>query len=363
MGGDGGRERIYEEMRGVAKRVNRRVIDALEPLKAEHEGLYDVVVYLPRIKVGDRYNASMVRPTLVMLGYEAAGGVDLDRAVPVAVAVELLNISTYVIDDIFDDCTVRHSMPAVHVKFGVNDAVIAGFLLRELASKTLKQANLGVALTTALQDLLCHTHYVIYTGQYHDLRLNTTRAVTVDEYLVRTRKITGTFIQSCIVLGAMTAGANEDSLEPFRTFGHHYGLAVQLRNDLMDFVIPDERFESAKGFKGETHVDFREGKRTLPVIHCLAHATPAQRDRLLSLLGNKKASKEELLEANDIMNATESFEFTCSQILASRAQALDAAALLPPNRAGLALRELAAILDNVESWQFTMVTEPPASVR
>lgn len=346
------RRTVYDGMREVARLVNPVILGVLEPLKHEQPGLYDIVAHLPRIKVGENLRASMLRPTLVVLGWRAVSDGDWQRAIPLAAAVELLNISTYVIDDIFDHCDVRHSEPTVHVRYGAPNAIIAGFILRELAAKTLAVSDFDVATRSRLQDLLVETHYTIYLGQHHDLTLNDDREVSVEEYLRRTRKITAAFIQNCILCGAIAA-VGEEPLEALRRFGDHYGLAVQLRNDLMDFVVPDQRITHSMGFKGLTHADFKEGKRTLPVIHALAEGTPAQRDRVRALLGRKDLAEAELGEANAILAETGSFRHCCRLVLEHREQALAALDSLGSNAGVAGLRQLAEILDNVEHWRFT----------
>jgi geranylgeranyl pyrophosphate synthase len=313
-----------------------------------------VVSHLPKVKVGENFGASMLRPTLVMLGYETAGGAKPGEIVSLAAAVELLNMSTYVIDDMFDNCGMRHSEVTVHVKYGNNNAIIAGFILRELAGKALGEMEwLSAERRTELHEMLTKTHYVIYAGQYHDLELNTRKDVEMGEYMERTSKITGEFIQNCIIMGAIAAGADEKTLERLREFGRNYGTAIQIRNDLMDFVVPDDRIENSKGFKGITHTDFKEGKKTLPVIHALKNGSEAQRKQLLSLLGKRDAADEELLAANKLMEALGSFEHTKGVIIEYRKRAMDSLEGLADNEGKRGLLELARILDNVEKWKFS----------
>jgi geranylgeranyl pyrophosphate synthase len=346
-------ESVYERMRETAKMVNPRIVESLEPLKREHPGLYEVVSHLPRVKVGERFGASMLRPTLVRFGCEAVGGGNFGAVVPLATAVELLNISTYVIDDIFDNCDLRHSEVTVHVKYGSNNAIIAGFILRELAAKEIGGMLLDAQQHRKLRDLHEETHYTIYSGQFHDLKLNERTDVSIEEYLERTYKITGAFIQNCILMGAIAAGADEQTLDELKEFGKSYGIAVQIRNDLMDFALPDARLAASRGFKGCTHADFKAGKMTLPVIHALHSGGEDVRMALLAALGRPEATEDELHGASRLMDEIGSFDYTRGIVKEYREKALAALETLPETTGKSGLRQLAVILNNVDSWKFS----------
>ena len=73
-----------------------------------------------------------IRPTLVLLSAEAAGGIPAS-AVPAAVAVELVHNFSLLHDDVMDGDVTRRHRPTAWSVFGLNAAILAGDALLTLA--------------------------------------------------------------------------------------------------------------------------------------------------------------------------------------------------------------------------------------
>src|SRR5262245_23796615 len=75
-----------------------------------------------------------LRPILVLLAHEAAGGSG-DEALPAACAVEMVHTYSLIHDDLpaMDDDDVRRGQPACHKKFDEAIAILAGDALLTLA--------------------------------------------------------------------------------------------------------------------------------------------------------------------------------------------------------------------------------------
>src|SRR5258708_13165514 len=67
-----------------------------------------------------------VGPRLTLVAYEALGGSDLDRVVPVAAAIELVHTATLVHDDINDHGSLRRGRPTVNARWGRTFALLTG---------------------------------------------------------------------------------------------------------------------------------------------------------------------------------------------------------------------------------------------
>ena len=356
----GGKKQLSMKlMRETADYVNPAIMRYLNYVRNGRSDVYGAVAHLPLVRLGKKMDAPMLRPLLVRLGYEVCGGTDYLGIVPLCAAVELLNISTYVIDDIFDECDYRQKKETVHRIYGSNRAFIAGMLLRELGEKALCDVEnaVGGEDFAKIVRLFNDTHKTIYEGQFHDLDLNTFRDVGEGEYFTRTYEITGVFIENCILLGAHAAGADEAMLKALSEYGRNYGIAIQLRNDLLDFIPPqpevaEKDIAESSGIKGESHVDFRQGKKTLPLIHFLERASSEQQAILKSFVGRKKLAREEALEVNRLLESTGSFEYAKQKVREYAARALESLDAFDENTAKSALAELAVITDNVDKWKF-----------
>ena len=67
-----------------------------------------------------------LRPLLILLAYEIAGGLDEDEIMPLALAFELIHTATLVHDDINDEASHRRGIETIHTRVGIPKAVIAG---------------------------------------------------------------------------------------------------------------------------------------------------------------------------------------------------------------------------------------------
>ena len=67
-----------------------------------------------------------MRPLLILLAHEVAGGTDRDQVIPLALAFELIHTATLVHDDINDKAKQRRGVPTIHERAGSEKAMIAG---------------------------------------------------------------------------------------------------------------------------------------------------------------------------------------------------------------------------------------------
>ena len=71
-----------------------------------------------------------------MVSCESVNG-DITKVIPLSVSLELIHNFTLVHDDIMDKSKLRRNMPAVHIKFGEQTAIMAGDLLFTKAFETI----------------------------------------------------------------------------------------------------------------------------------------------------------------------------------------------------------------------------------
>src|SRR6266566_4905463 len=121
----------------------------------------------------------LLRPTLLLLAYEAAGAWGLatetpdylHRAMPAAVAVELTHNFTLIHDDIEDGDAERRHRPTLWKLWGIPQAINTGDGLFALSRQILWDAlETGVehALVTRLGTILDRTVQTVAEGQYLD---------------------------------------------------------------------------------------------------------------------------------------------------------------------------------------------------
>ena len=178
-----------------------------------------------------------LRPALALAAAEAVGAPP-ERALPVAVAVELVHTYSLIHDDLpcMDDDAVRRGRPAVHVEFGDAIAVLAGNALLAAAFTALAQPNgedaaLRLAAARDLAEAAGSTRLV--GGQVEDLAFDRARADPAGVEAVHAMK-SAALLAAAIVGGARLGGAGDETLAGLRRCGEAVGIAFQIADDLLD---------------------------------------------------------------------------------------------------------------------------------
>ncbi|MEA2055698.1 MAG: polyprenyl synthetase family protein, partial [Candidatus Thermoplasmatota archaeon] len=124
--------------------------------------LYDAARHLP-LAGGKR-----LRPVIAMISCEAFNG-DIEKVMPLAVAIELIHNFTLVHDDIMDKSNLRRNMPTVHVRYGEPTAIMAGDLLFTKAFESLHGASYDLSIFKRIDKDLISCIREICEGQQMDI--------------------------------------------------------------------------------------------------------------------------------------------------------------------------------------------------
>lgn len=176
-----------------------------------------------------------LRPTLAF-GAAVAGGADPERAIPVAIAAELVHTCSLVLDDLpaQDDNTMRRGRPAAHVAFGSATAILAGSaLLTEAFAQCIRlpDPSACVEAGTGLTDTIGYRGLI--GVQIDDLAFNPSGTNLKDVSRIHLRKTASLFRFSAWG-GGLAAGLSGEHLDSLAAFGSAYGLAFQVVDDLLD---------------------------------------------------------------------------------------------------------------------------------
>ncbi len=243
----------------------------------------------------------LLRPTLTLLTAELTGGPDaVERALPVAVTIELIHNFSLIHDDIEDGDEERRRRPTVWKVWGQAQAINSGDALFSLARMRIWElARRGVdpGLVVRLAELVDRTCLELCEGQHLDMRFEGRREVTEAMYLDMIGRKTAA-LMSCAAEAGARIGAPEDEAlgDRLGSFGRALGLAFQLRDDVLGIWSAKELGKSEAG-------DVRRKKMTLPVIHALEHAALADREALAAIYaGNGPATDEQVARALEILD-------------------------------------------------------------
>jgi len=241
----------------------------------------------PRLLEAMRYSllggGKRLRPLLVLLAHDAAGGSEQD-ALPAACAVEMVHTYSLIHDDLpaMDDDDLRRGQPACHKKFGEAIAILAGDALLTLAFEVVAAEYPAATAAACCRELARGAGAAgMVAGQIEDLAwegvdrggggpppavyAGDPPLAPLAEALEQVHgQKTGALFRACLRLGAYTAqgekvgGPEPDLLRRLDAYGRCFGLVFQITDDLLD--VEGNAAETGK----RVNKDAARGKLTYP---------------------------------------------------------------------------------------------------
>ena len=181
-----------------------------------------------------------VRPVLALSCAQLFG--PADKAVPWALAVELIHTYSLVHDDLpaMDNDDERRGRPTCHRAFDEGTAILVGDALLTRAFECLSLADYDLSTFQNLVRLLGSASggAGMVGGQVDDLFGDLS---TLDKLVAMQNKKTGALLRAAAVGGAIATGATADSIRQLEIFGEGLGLLFQLTDDIIDKSQDAER--------------------------------------------------------------------------------------------------------------------------
>jgi octaprenyl-diphosphate synthase len=270
-----------------------------------------------------------LRPLLLVLSARICGYED-DYAKTISSAMEYLHAATLLHDDIVDDAILRRGKTVAHSLYGNATTVLVGdFLLaRALAicadSGKIKVIHIISDLTEKMS-----------TGEVHQLMRKGDVSLTEDEYLEVIRRKTAVLFQAACTVSAVIADAPEKKEKALADFGYHLGIAFQMVDDLFDYTM------DTADLGKEVGADLREGKLTLPVIHALKQANPADRDAMVNIIKNEAFTVDEFNVLVDLLKRNHGIAYTENKAAFCIEKAKEALSVFEPSKTRDSLFDIA----------------------
>lgn len=207
-----------------------------------------------------------IRPALCLFGSEAFGG-SIEAAMPGAIAVELVHNFSLVHDEVQDRDAERHHRPTAWRIFGDGQAINLGDHLYTIAVGALTAPGSNVERRMAALRVLNGAIARMIEGQWEDLAFESRDDVAVSDYLRMASGKTGALLGAPLEMGALLAGAGIDEAAAVGRWGNEVGLAFQAWDDYLGiWGDPNSTGKSNNN-------DIARRKKTLPIVHGLAHPT------------------------------------------------------------------------------------------
>ena len=262
-----------------------------------------------------------LRPAFCYWGWRAAGGQDCPEILATATALELLQASALVHDDVIDASETRRGRPAVHrrfaswhaetarsgsaERFGAGAAILVGDLLLTWANEMYWSGGLAPDVLQRGAPVWAILQTELGAGQFLDLLSQVNDSTSVADALrVITYKTAKYTTERPLQLGAMLATAVSQAPESaavsaaLARYGAPLGIAFQLRDDVLGVFGDPAR--TGKPVGG----DISEGKQTVLMAMAWQRASPAQAAILDRHLGDRSLTGQAVAEVRAVVTDT-----------------------------------------------------------
>jgi octaprenyl-diphosphate synthase len=241
----------------------------------------------------------MVRPILVFLSAKV-GEPDIDDAIRVAAAIEVIHTATLLHDDSIDRSHLRRGLPTVNRLWNDQVSVIMGDHLFCSAFRLVHDAGLFDVASVLSQGSDRMTY-----GEMYQMDLRGNYDVTEEAYLRMIKLKTAALFASACKAGAMVGGLNKRDRDALAAYGDCLGIAFQMIDDVLDFIGDVDLMGKPAGN------DLRDGRVTLPLIAALRNAEGDNAARIKDTIGSDSFDDRAWREVLDFVKGNGGIAYTC----------------------------------------------------
>lgn len=213
-----------------------------------------------------------LRPILMKECYELFGGED-NRIEPFMAALEMIHNYSLVHDDLpaMDNDEYRRGKKTTWTVYGEGMAVLAGDgllnLAFEVAASAFDQAVTEKQLRSTAKAIQVLGQkagiYGMIGGQAADIEAESGKEVTEELLLFIHENKTAALIQAAMMIGAILAGAGEETVSAMEKAAYNIGIAFQIQDDILDVTSTTEVLGKPVGS------DEKNNKLTYVTLHGL----------------------------------------------------------------------------------------------
>jgi octaprenyl-diphosphate synthase len=316
--------------------ISHSLSEISRPIKSELDQFNELFKNSMKSKVGlvdlvTRYilrqKGKKIRPLLVLLSSKIAGGVN-ERSYRGAVLVELLHTATLIHDDVVDNADKRRGVWSINALFKNKVSVLMGdYLLSK---------GLMIAVDGKDFDFLgVITDAVKRMSEGELLQIQKTRKLDIDEetYFKVISDKTASLLETCCVIGSMSASDRPEYHSAMKKFGHSIGISFQIRDDILDY-------EGSASLIGKpVGGDIKEKKITLPLIYSLRQVSNSKAAEIRRLLKNSK-DKDKVKKIIQFVKENDGIEYALQRAQDYSTKAKEALQIFPDSPAKIALESL-----------------------
>ncbi len=257
-----------------------------------------------------------IRGSLIVLGYQIAGGKDLDSIYETSLFIELFHTGILIHDDIMDKDDFRRGLMTFHKEFGkINKhygqsvAICAGDLAMYLSWEKLLSGNFSKQNLVKASRI--YADYVIRLahGQVMDVSNINIKDVTEQDIMKIIKYKTAEYTSVLPLLIGATLGGLSDKkkLQGLKNYGLFLGLAFQIQDDILGIFGDKEKTGKPVGS------DIKDGKITLLMFHGIKNGTYKEQLYLKKMLGNEDINHQDILKIRRLLKKTGAYTYVLNK--------------------------------------------------
>ena len=221
-----------------------------------------------------------LRPRITLLAADACGGNAVEH-LHLAAYMELIHVATLIHDDVVDNAHTRRGVNATAVDYGNRVSVLAGDYLFAWIFK-----NVTLNYPHPVPNVLSATLADICDGEVLQLQALGNLDLPLETYVEIARKKTASLFAASAQCGAIMGGGSPREIAALREFGESFGVAFQMKDDLLDMTADERSLGKPAGN------DLTERKMTIPLIAALASGDGSFRAAGAAILRRRRERRD-----------------------------------------------------------------------
>lgn len=213
-----------------------------------------------------------LRPVLTLLSGQALmpqSKLQKSTLVETAAVAEMIHVATLLHDDVIDNATLRRGKKTVSAKWGNKVAILSGDYLLAQASIKLSKLN-----SNRLVSIFSYVLADLCDGEVEQLHTSYTVDTSWESYYRKTIcKTASLFSAGCESAGVIQQ-LPEEQIQSLKQFGHNFGLAFQITDDLLDYTANQNTLGKP------VFEDLKNGLLTAPILLALEAEQLTETERL-----------------------------------------------------------------------------------
>lgn len=298
-------DKYKEELRSFLKKTIKQVDPIIKELleSSIDRKFHQLIDY--QVFVGGK----RLRPALTIMSAKLFRGSTKDVIFPAA-GLEILHNATLIVDDIIDHSKLRRKKPTLWFKYGQSIAECIGL---DYLAAAFEGANRSQT-PSEFSEIFANTLKTVINGEMLDILFeqrgredepfivkNRYKNVDKAKYYKMVGKKTAILAQACCEVGAISARAPKSQVQALKDYGFNFGMAFQIRDDILDIFGDQDKFGKKIG------KDIEERKLgNIVILSALNELSKTDKNKLLQIIRKKDIKNKDIKEAIKLIKKTNS---------------------------------------------------------